>query len=129
MKNERMTERRRRSRAFRLAMVEQRLMGLGLVLISVLMIVICSHGVTVEDQDATAVLLTLPLGLYLIFTKNICIYSKQAERNVCSSSRRTKHEELYQNRDYMDNWRFEKRSRTAARADEHNEIKYTRRAV
>lgn len=128
MKNERVTERRRRSRAFRLAMVEQRLMGLGLVLISVLMIVICSHGVTVEDQDATAVLLTLPLGLYLIFTKNICIYNKQTERNV-SSSRRTKHEELYQNRDYMDDRRFEKRSRTAARSDEHNEIKYTRRAV
>lgn len=29
---------------------------------------------TMEDRDATAIVLLLPFGLYLIFTKKICIY-------------------------------------------------------
>lgn len=74
MKNARTNGRRARSKTRLQVLLEQRLMGLALVLISVLLIVICSNGATVEEQDATAVLFTLPLGLYLIFTKNICIY-------------------------------------------------------
>lgn len=74
MKNTRTNGRRTRSKTRLQVLLEQRLMGLALVALSVLIIVVCAHGATVEDQDATAVLLTLPLGLYLIFTKNICIY-------------------------------------------------------
>lgn len=53
----------------------QKLYGLALIAMSILLIYIaCSQGTTVEDKDATAVLLTAPLGLYLLFTKTVAIY-------------------------------------------------------
>ena len=51
----------------------QKLMGLGMILVSGLIIWITSTGLTVEEKDATAVLFTLPLGLYMLFTKKIII--------------------------------------------------------
>ena len=52
----------------------QRAMGAGLLLVSVLMLCMAYHGATLIDHDCTAVLLTLPLALYLIFAKeNIII--------------------------------------------------------
>lgn len=50
-------------------MTKQRLMGLALVVISVFMLLLASTGETMEDRDATAVLLTLPLGIYMMVTK------------------------------------------------------------
>lgn len=55
-------------------MTKQRLMGLALVVISVLMLLLASTGETLEDRDATAVLLTLPLGVYMMVTKQYLLY-------------------------------------------------------
>lgn len=52
---------------------KQRLMGVGLVLLSWLMLYLCLTGGP-GDQDATAVLLTLPLGLYMVFTEEYILY-------------------------------------------------------
>lgn len=53
--------------------IEQRLMGLGMIFISIVIICIAANGKTVEEKDATAVLLTLPMGLAMLFSKNIVI--------------------------------------------------------
>lgn len=66
--------RRRRSRTRSQVMIQQRLMGLLLVVLSVVMLIVCAHGTTVEDRDGTGAFMVLPMGLYLIFTKKICIY-------------------------------------------------------
>lgn len=53
--------------------IKQRLMGLGMIIISIAIIAIASTGKTVEERDATAVLLTLPMGLAMLFSKSIII--------------------------------------------------------
>lgn len=53
---------------------EQRLMGVGLLLICAFVLWLCSIGTTPEDQDATVVVLLAPLGLWMLFTKEIVIY-------------------------------------------------------
>lgn len=59
----------KRRRERQVKMLKQKLMGIGLILLSILVIYICSKGVTVQDRDATGVVLTLPLGIYLLFTR------------------------------------------------------------
>lgn len=49
-------------------MREQRLLGALLVVVSGILLAIALSDTTVEEQDATAVLLTLPLGLYMMFS-------------------------------------------------------------
>lgn len=49
-------------------MREQRLLGALLVVVSGILLAIALSGTTIEEQDATAVLLTLPLGLYMMFS-------------------------------------------------------------
>lgn len=49
-------------------------MGIGLLLICAVMLWLCSTGTTPEDQDTTAVVLLAPLGLWMLFTKEIVIY-------------------------------------------------------
>lgn len=66
--------RRRRSRTRSQVMLQQRLMGLLLVVLSVVMLIVCAHGTTIEDRDGMGAFMVLPMGLYLIFTKKICIY-------------------------------------------------------
>jgi len=51
----------------------QRLMGLAMLLISYIIIRVAMTGITVVDRDATAVLITIPLGLYLLFSKEIVV--------------------------------------------------------
>ena len=53
--------------------LEQRLMGLALLVICGFMLWLCSTGTTMEDRDGTAVVLLAPLALYMIFTKKIVI--------------------------------------------------------
>lgn len=53
---------------------EQRLMGIGLLLICAFVLWMCSTGVTPEDRDATVVVLLAPMGLWMLFTKEIVIY-------------------------------------------------------
>lgn len=49
-------------------MREQRLLGALMVVVSGILLAIALSGTTVEERDATAVLLTLPLGLYMMFS-------------------------------------------------------------
>jgi len=49
-------------------------MGVGLLLICVFVLWLCSTGTTPEEQDATAAVLLAPLGLWMLFTKEIVIY-------------------------------------------------------
>lgn len=58
---------------YRKKLIEQRLMGLDIILCCVFMLWLCSTGVTLEDRDATAVVLLASLGLYMIFAKEIVI--------------------------------------------------------
>ena len=55
-------------------MRKQRLMGVALVVISWFILLLALTGTTIADQDATAVLLTLPLGLYMIFSEEYILY-------------------------------------------------------
>lgn len=60
-------------------MTKQRLMGLALVAISAAILWLASTGKTVEDRDATAVLITLSLGIYALVTKEYILYDGDAE--------------------------------------------------
>lgn len=62
-----------RNQRRRKLLIEQRLMGIGLIAISVLIYVIASGGSTVADSDCTAVFITFPLGLLLLFSKKVMI--------------------------------------------------------
>lgn len=53
--------------------VEQKLMGIALIAICALMFWLASIGVTPEEKDCTAVLLIAPIGLYMLFSKQIVI--------------------------------------------------------
>ena len=54
-------------------MREQRLLGALLVVVSGILLAIALSGTTVEEQDATAVLLTLTLGLSMMFSSKYLI--------------------------------------------------------
>ena len=66
--------RRARNQFRRKKLFVQKLLGLALIAVSVLLIYIASKGATIEEKDATAVLLTAPFGLYLLFTKKVLTY-------------------------------------------------------
>ncbi len=55
-------------------MRKQRIMGAVLVLLSIVILISAAAGRTPAEQDATIVLLILPLGLYMIFTKNYILW-------------------------------------------------------
>lgn len=44
-----------------------------MIIISIVMLCIAANGTTVEERDATAILLTLPMGLIMLFSKTIII--------------------------------------------------------
>lgn len=62
-----------RNQRRRNAFLKQKLMGIAMLLISAGVIWLASTGATVEEQDCTAVLLTIPAGVYLLFTRHIVI--------------------------------------------------------
>lgn len=67
-------------------MRKQRLMGVLLVVLSWAMLLIAGTGQTVEEQDATAVMLTLPLGLYMIYTETYVLYDGPADKEgLCTT--------------------------------------------
>lgn len=68
-------------------MTKQRLMGLALVAISAAILWLASTGKTVEDRDATAVLITLPLGIYALVTKEYILYDGDAEEEPGQKAR------------------------------------------
>ena len=53
----------------RVAKIKQILIGMALLAISALIIVVATQGTTMQDRDITAVVFTIPLGLFLLFTK------------------------------------------------------------
>lgn len=54
-------------------LIQQRLMGLAMVAISIFIVVMACHAKTPEDSDCTAVFLTAPLGLYMLFSRKVII--------------------------------------------------------
>lgn len=62
-----------RNQRRRNAFLKQKLMGIAILLISAGVIWLASTGVTVEERDCTAVLLTIPAGFYLLLTRHIVI--------------------------------------------------------
>ena len=58
----------------------QKLLGLALVIISVFCIVMAGYGVTPEEKDLTVVLLILPLGIGMLFSKEQYVYSIKRRR-------------------------------------------------
>lgn len=54
-------------------MAQQRVMGLIMLLITGLIFWLASTGVTPEDQDCTAIFITIPLGLWFLFSRKIVI--------------------------------------------------------
>ncbi|WP_347133973.1 hypothetical protein [[Clostridium] symbiosum] len=60
-------------------MRKQRLMGLCMVAISFAILALASTGKTPEDRDATAILFTLPLGIYMMVTKDYVLYGGEEE--------------------------------------------------
>lgn len=71
------TEFRRKSKGKRLSldriMAFQKMLGLVLLVISIGVIILASTGKNPEDKDATAIFFTAPIGLYLLFTKEIVV--------------------------------------------------------
>ncbi len=58
-------------------MRKQRLMGASLLAVSVLLALIIGAGSAPEDRDATAVLLTAPLGVYLTATPHYILLDSE----------------------------------------------------
>lgn len=58
-------------------MRKQRLMGVGLVAISWLVLLLACIGENPEDQDATAAFLVGPLGLYMLYSDTCLLYDRE----------------------------------------------------
>lgn len=52
---------------------QQRLMGVVMIIISAIIFILACTGTTTENRDATAALITLPMGIWFICTKEIII--------------------------------------------------------
>ena len=63
-------ERRRRSQEemLRKQLLTQKLLGIILLLISVAIFVVAASGTTLETKDGTPLVITVPLGIYLLLT-------------------------------------------------------------
>ena len=59
-----------RNQLRRKKMIEQRLMGIGFILISFFVLAIASTGTTPEDSDCTVIFFTVPVGVALLFSKD-----------------------------------------------------------
>lgn len=54
--------------------LEQRLYGIGIILLCALALLVASTGTSIEDRDCTAVLLILSLGIYSLFSRKVVIW-------------------------------------------------------
>lgn len=54
--------------------IQQRIIGLVFILLSIGMAVLAASGSSFEDRDGGAVVLLLPLGLWLLFSRRIVIH-------------------------------------------------------
>lgn len=63
-----------KKRAYRKKLIMQKIMGLVLLMICGVVIMMASTGANSADKDVTPILILVPLGLYLVFTKRVIIY-------------------------------------------------------
>lgn len=68
-------------------MRKQRLMGLAMLAITALILVMARGGKTPEDSDATAALLTGPIGLYMLLSKTYVLYDGEEPEEATEASR------------------------------------------
>lgn len=54
-------------------LIKQKLIGVLMLLITAVIVWLACSGKTPEDKDATAILLTLPLGIFLLFSRRVVI--------------------------------------------------------
>ena len=66
-------ERRARKQERFIKLLLQKVLGLLMLFLSLVLIYSASTGISVEDRDATAVLITIPMGLYLLFTNKVIL--------------------------------------------------------
>lgn len=62
-----------RNQLRRKTIIQQRFMGLVMILISAFVLWLASTGTNPVEQDCTAIFFTLPLGLWLLFSREIMI--------------------------------------------------------
>ena len=67
-------------------MRKQRLMGLAMLAITALILVMARGGKTPEDSDATAALLTGPIGLYMLLSKTYVLYDGEEPEEATEAS-------------------------------------------
>lgn len=58
---------------YRRKMIEQRLMGLGMLAICVFIVAMALTGTTIKDRDVTPVILLAPLSIWLLSTRKVVI--------------------------------------------------------
>lgn len=63
------TKATRRSRVYKRKRLMQKLIGIGMLGISAIVIIMAMYGKTPEDSDVTPVLIFIPIGLSLLFSK------------------------------------------------------------
>lgn len=54
--------------------IEQKILGVLMLVLSLVIWRLCSLGTTPADQDGTILLLTVPMGIWMLFSKKIIIY-------------------------------------------------------
>ena len=56
------------------------------------MLLIAGTGQTVEDQDASAAMLSIPPGLYMIYTETYVLYDRPADKeaDLCTTYRKNR---------------------------------------
>lgn len=60
-------------------MRKQRCMGVALLVVSAVIWLLASTGETVEERDGTALLLTFPLGIYLLVSKTYLLNDREED--------------------------------------------------
>jgi len=66
--------RKTQNQGFKRKMILQKLYGLAMIAMCIMIVFIAYNGDTVEGRDVTSVILFAPMGFYLLSTKNIVIY-------------------------------------------------------
>ena len=64
----------------------ERISGAILILLSGVLLLMAAYGGTPEDRDATAILLTLPMGLAALFTEIPGSAAKRTKRDYRAKS-------------------------------------------
>lgn len=69
-------------------MRKQRVLGACMILLSLGMLALAATGTTPEEQDVTAVLLTLPLGIWMVCTRDYILNEAAAPERYRGKQRK-----------------------------------------